>query len=257
MGNKYGSNIRTYTARNLVWDVTADRPVPFVMAAPAALTIPAASMLNVFYKAQFGLIPIDWNKNSHIAIKRSGLFCNFADGLVQRMDTSRISLNINVSVYTPVSVATTAVFTKGSNEVTGNNLNITGAGWVIGDTLNGIPYSVKFKPPSAGGNLYLTDYARENANLASIVRYVLKQDENENDITENFTISNIATLNTMYESEIFFQYCPVAATDRLFISCTLAIDGASSLDFFTKTIDTSFNGDVVSFDSVIEVEVTF
>lgn len=256
MGNRYSSNIRTYTARNLVWDTSASQPIPFLMAAPTALTIQGSSMLQVFYKAQIPAdtgVSADWNRESRIAVKRAGVFCNFADGLVQKMDTSRISMSIIVGIYDKAEQDNSAAtFTVGSNEVTGPSLNILQAGAVLLDTTSNYPYFIAEAAASAGDPLYLTDYARVSNTVPKLVTM-----NPDSSLGKLFNISNLATLNTMYETEIFYPSVPLTADQRLYISCQLSIDGNdSSLDFYTKTVDTAFNGSPVSFDSVIELEVT-
>lgn len=253
MGNKYGSNIRTYTARNLVWNVSGVQPIPFVMNAPAPLTIPLESMLQVFYKAQFPS-QNEWNRESKIAIKRAGIFCNFADGLVQKMDTSRVTMTVSVLIarYDMVDHSDCS-FVKGSNKVTGVNLQLlssTPPDNIIFDNTNLTPYYVQKAPAVAGGDLYITDYARYTQNIVFTSKKVVQQ-------LSEFTIFNIATLNNMYETELFFPYCPVEMGDTMYLSCKLGIDGSdTSLDFYTKSINPDFNGSPVSFDSVIELEIT-
>lgn len=253
MGNKYGSNIRTYTARNLVWDVSGTQPVPLTMNAPNAFTVQASGMVPVFYKAQFPHED-DWNSNSKVSVKRAGIFCNFADGLVQKMDTSRVTMTITVSLCTPniIDDEDTAVFTAGSNVVTGVGSDLTPflPGMIIYDNFFNYPYYVQKRAAGAGLPCYITDYARATSSITGLVSY-------DRTFTKDFTIYNLATLNTMYEAEIFFPYCPVTQDQRMFISCQLGIDGVdTSLDFYTKSIDPLFNGSPVSFDSVIELEIT-
>jgi len=258
MSNKYSSNVRTYTARNLVWDVSGGQPIPYKINAPVALTVSAAGMLPVFYRAQFPT-EVDWNRESKITIKRAGIFCNFADGLVQKMDTSRVIMNITAGIYSEAGISgAITTFTKGSNAVAGTGLNvgtITPGKVIYDNSIPGsvYPYFVQAAAVASPGTAYITDYAwRTSGPIASIPMY-----NNSVGQSQTFTIYNIATLNSMYEAEIFFPFTPTGlATDRLFLSCQLGIDSATSLDFFTKTIDPAFNGQAVSFDSVIEVEIT-
>lgn len=255
MGNKYGSNIRTYTARNLVWNCAAAQPVPFAMAAPANLTLDASggatdSFLQGFYKAQIGAT--DWNNESRISIKRAGLFCNFADGLVQQMDASRISMTISAVLYsaTTLGVGHTMKIWVGSNQITGPHLDVdVAAGDVVYDIVNGVPHFIQSAAAIAGGPAYITDYSLYPT--TPDIGIIILSPVNIID----FTISNVATLNTMYETEIFMPYTK-GANQQMLLSCQLAIQGGASYSFYTKSIDPLFNGSPVSFDSVIEVEVT-
>lgn len=257
MGNKYGSNIRTYTARNLVWDCSAHQPVPHVMASPANLVLDASgagtdSLLKGFYRAQMGTA--DWNIHSRLSIKRAGLFCNFADGLVQQMDAKRIKMTITAALYDylPLVTGHTAKFYSNSNEITGPTLDVdVTAGDAIYDVTNSEAYFVQSAAASAGDPAYLTDYhtSPTTADL-DIVKLVTTP------LTSmSFIIQNVATLNTMYETEIFFPFTK-GTNQHVFLSCELSILGGTSYSFYTKTIDPLFNSLPVSFDSVIEVEVT-
>ncbi len=256
MGNKYGSNIRTYTARNLVWNCTPVQPVPFAMASPANLVLDSSgsandSFVKSFYRAQVAGIT-DWNPHSRLSIKRVGLFCNFADGLVQQMDKSRIKMTITAALYSLSTqpVANTIRFYNGSNEVTGPTLDVdVSAGDIVYDTTNDEPYFIQSAAVSAGDPAYLTDY-HVSPNTADLSIANLTSVN-----SKDFAITNIATLNTMYEAEIFFPYTK-GVGEYVFLSCELSLLGGTQFNFYTKSIDPLFNTLPVSFDSVIEVEVT-
>lgn len=254
MGNKYGSNIRTYTARNLVWDVQPSTPpTPYNINAPVDLGVAATGMLPVFYKAQFPY-GYDWNRNSRIAIKRAGIFCNFADGLVQKMNTNRLSLYVVVGTYRQVTIGPSTVsFTRGSNIIGGLFTTDIQDRTILFDSINKIPYFVTRLPGNLQNEVYLTDYAIADYGDEPLQKL-------DPGYEQTFIISNIATLNTMYEAEISFPLTPSASDplQHLFVSCQLVIDGVyeSPYAFYTKSINPSFNGSPVSFDSVIELEVT-
>jgi hypothetical protein len=240
------------------------------MGAPVALTVQTPnvgaknSMLPVFFRAQWPL-QTDWERESTVSIKRAGIFCNFADGLVQKMDASRVVMTITAAIYAPDTVLPApelVAFTVDDNEATITDMAAPGpygAGRVIVDLADGqlIPYFIQsVGAPAVDSPLYLTDYAFKGSakqpvyfyNVVTLDTYVQQR---------TFTINNIATLNTMYEAEIYFPFAPRAANQRLFLSCQLGVDGeADSLDFFTNIVDPSFNGSAISFDSVIEVEIT-
>lgn len=254
MGNKYGSNLRTYTARNLVWNVEPSTPpIPYNINAPVDLGIAAAGMLPVFYKAQFPL-GFDWNRNSRIAVKRVGIFCNFADGLVQKMNTNRLSLYVVIGTYGQVAIGSNTIsLSRGSNIITGPDLSSIQDGTILFDTIHKIPYYVTRLPGNLPNEVYLTDYAIDDFEDESIQKL-------DPGYEQYFNISNIATLNTMYEAEISFPLTPPADDpfQHLFVSCRLVIDGVyeSPYAFYTKSINPSFNGSPVCFDSVVELEVT-
>lgn len=251
MGNKYGSNIRTYTARNLVWDVSGGQPVPYTINAPNALTIEKDGMLPVFYRAQYPL-DHDWHNNSKVSVKRAGIFCNFADGLVQKMDTSRVSMEIKVIIARRVQLSGNGVvFTEGSNIITGTDLSPLNVNTIVCDRIGGnIPYYMQADVTAPLNPGYITDYAIASSVNTALYKYDIIREQ-------AFTIYNVATLNTLYECELFFPYCPLQDEDRMFLSCKIDIDGpGTSLDFYTKSIDTLFNGSPVSFDSVMELEIT-
>jgi hypothetical protein len=235
------------------------RPVLFEINSPSDLvlitpaTVATNSMLPSFYQAQ---VPAetDWNRESFISIKRAGLYSNFADGLVQKLGATRITMTITAAVYTPVAYPGTISYAVGDNAVTIAGLASPVSGPVgIYDESAGYPYFTQYGSLANGPN-YLTDNARRTAAGETLFVFPLVTGVTQK---KSFTLTNVATLNTMYESEIFFPYCPTAAYEKLFLSCQLNVDSdALAVDFLTKSIDPVFNTDQICFDSVIEVEVT-
>lgn len=260
MGNQYSSNIRTYTARNLIWNCLAPQPVALVLNPPNSLLLQTpnigatSSMLPGFFHAQFDSqgASRDWNNNSFINIKRTGLFCNFADGLVQGLDTCRLTMEITASIYTIASAAGTISYMRGNNQVLfgAGFLGLT-AGKAIFDSANNFPYFLQatIAGPGAG---YLTNTSYITA--AAQPLFTLTPDPSR---TKVFTINNIATLNTLYEAEMFMPFAPTSALEKLLISCQISVDSGDTVySFLTKSIEQSFIDDRVWFDGVMEVEVT-
>lgn len=258
MGNKYGSNLRTYTARNLVWDCSGAQPVPFTMAAPQPLVIQTPnsaknSMLLSVYNFNSSLIAPEALASSYLNIKRAGLFCNFADGLVSEMNKSRVTFKITVGEYLLESKTGIMNFTALDNEIiaTGQSSLLSTSQLMI--SRNGRAIPIYTPPPVPAGTGYLTDYNDVTGLLTPFQVWT------PTGVSQDFTIKNIATLNTMYEAEIFCKVVASTASpfNRVLILCQLGVDSSEdSLDYFTNIIDPSFNGQAISFDSVIELEVT-
>lgn len=277
MSNKYQSNVRTFTARNLVWNTALAPELPVVlhtMNAPVNLIITTNDIVSQFYRCNWGMtLPVgppsfppkrDWNLSSSINIKKVGMFSNFADGLVfQNSDTRMI---LRTSIYlTHVSTIKTAaaVFTKGSNYITGTDLDVAfpgpypsnGLAGYISDSSNvgeGYMYAV-YDVAVDGSFARISDFAYRSVGLANVNLLVLSASQTSRD-----TI--IPTFNALYESEIFFNTTLLAsevAVRNVFLAAEFVMDPPGNyMYYYTKTVDESFNALPVTVDSMIEVEVT-
>jgi hypothetical protein len=247
-------------ARNLIWD-KASSPVDLIaLDAPnniqvASITNPS-SMVFQFYRS-YGGSGVDWNISSNVSIKRFGLFSNLADGLVMENYKSRLLLSLRTAKFSYAPVTGTAVFTQGSNYITGTNLDVAfapGGGFrgFIGDgDLYGANYYAVYDVAANGLSARISDFAYATANTAAINVMVYSN-------LKTYETCRIPVLNTMFDTEVFFNNS-IAVSDLTHVPLMLAtlevVDGAS-LDFYTVTVDTGLNEKPVSFDAILELEAT-
>jgi hypothetical protein len=263
MGNKYGSSVRTYTARNLLWTMSGTAAyTPRVMAAPSDFTVVAASNLTPqIVQCQWPL-EADWNRESKITVKRFGVFCNFADGLVLEQNNARFALYLEAKAYTVLTDTTplsNGDFTAGDNfvkNVVDPSTFITAGDIIV--NVNGAakyPYYVGYTY-GGGARIAISDYS-ENTHagvppfnllpLSKLVPVVGK--------SKSYAVKVIDAFNFMYEAENFLDIVPSSAAEFVFLTARLDVAGAA-IQMYTKTVDPQFNGLPVSFDVSVEVEVT-
>jgi hypothetical protein len=273
MGNRYNSSVRTFTARNVVWLQSGIAAfTPKIMAAPADLTIATTDLLygqdlngtggGQFVQYQWPL-ETDNNRNSCVSIKRFGIFCNFADGLVLEQNTARMSMYIEVQNYTiatdPTALSSCS-FSVGDNFI--SNI-VDPGGFLASNSPDGYgnillaesgsaKYPYYYDPTIYGGDkIAISDYSEVNAVMTPMKKLVQTVPMNH----KQYEVKVIDALNYMYESEAFMNIVPASAGEYTFINARLTIAG-SPLKLYTKTVDTSFNGLPVSFDIAVELEVT-
>jgi len=267
MANRYNSNIRTYSAKNLLWRyITSPSPDYGLYVVNNATYMSfadnpiAQNCVLQFYNAQrFKAQPLSfWNSNSNISIKRCGIFSNFADGLVLENEISRLGLLIGAARFMITPLAGTvdftigspvAVFTGASAPVVSyisDNSSFTGANagnvyWIrkITDKLDGT------------WDLLLSDFSYRTIHNSSL--YSMIPADNK-----TFSVSGLSVLNTMFETEIFMNISAQAANEILLPFCKLEVNGTASGAFkmYLSTIDDAFNGKPLTFDSIAEMEIT-
>jgi len=267
--NKYNSYIRTYTARNLLWDGSALQG-----AAPRGLHALNPPNDVIIDQSSVNLYELDlvtgifdttdsghegWKPQSNLSIRRVGLYSNFADGLVFENIEGRMGLTINANLFKITAKTGSIVFTKGSNLVTGTGLIAAfplGFGYVV----NGLSISV---PPLFYArnvhmlyviddtNARISDYAFTTRNMALI---------NTLDVVGSnifFTLTSVPSLNCMYETDIFFPVSNTVSGYNVFLSATPYIDSIdSTFNLKTISIDTGYVDVNISLDAIVEAEIT-
>jgi hypothetical protein len=253
MGNKYSSNVRTYLARNLVWNSgSCAAYTPYTLSAPNDLTFGGNDFVTQVLRGGLANGAPDWNTAGNIIIRKMGVFCQFADGLVPTNTINRLQLNLYAQVFQSSSITGTAQFTKNSNIVSGTSLTSLGSADLILDSASILSANAyKFVVKSAS-SVQLSDYALRNATNSNIYAATQTADPFW------FYSVRIPVLNTMFDTEIIFQnsIAAGATTKAPLILATLATEPDGNFTFYTKNLDTDFNGLPVTFDAVVELEVT-
>jgi hypothetical protein len=205
------------------------------------------------------------NLNSNILLKRVGEFCNFADGLVSKKVSvglgtggfNGLDINIRASAYSRSLIAgTTITGTTASRTLT---VAGPGVGLAAGAVLlltSGINqffapvYEYVMVESFAAPNLVLYDYPKYN--YVAFPLYLL------NFIAESYFYHaiDINELNYMYEADNYFtpnQFSTAAATDIVIFGQAIP---NGTVEYFTKSIDTSYLNDIALFDMLAEIEFT-
>lgn len=255
--NKYQSNIRTYMARNLIWNSGTGPITLYPMNAPNSLVTVAGDMVFQFYRS-YGTSGVDWSIYNNVNIKRFGLYSNFADGLVMANRDSRFLLSLRTADFYISQVTGTAVFTKGSQFITGTNLHVAyaaGAGFkgfiADGDTIFGANYYAVYDVAANGLSARISDFAYANATPTKIDKLLYTN-------LKIYETARIPVLNTMFDTEVFFanSVSRSATTICPLILAIINIADGANLTLYTKTVDTNFNTFPVSFDGMLEAEIT-
>lgn len=247
--NSYGSSIRTFTARNVLETV-----MPL---SPAALTIAVNDWVpQIFETGQRtgtgGTSQII--QASNLILRRIGLFCNFADGLIFRTPYANPVITITAVPYsvsaTPFTGTVNVLATSKSVDGVGTQFITEGlvAGSVI--RIGGRLYTLAANPSAETGLgcLTLTDYAH-TANNASVYQV------NVNAQVWSGAFRWINNLNYMYERESFSAISLLAGNlSNYFLRAS--VSQAASADYMTNTVDTSFEDAPVIFDVVADFEIT-
>ena len=269
--NKYGSVVRTFIARNMVWNhALTQGAVPnglFKLAPPAALVIddsasgstpPNPDLVMQFFDSTKLQQPEEgWLPLGNVFLKRMGLFSNFADGLVLENLEGRLSLNVVISTFSAVKMTGTIAFTKGSNLVTGTNFNAdiigTARNFVIAaDTIFDLDLRNAFaiykvdNTNARISNYAYNSYAGDTYFLTeSVVRYIT-------------TLNAIDCLNNMVDVEMFFPAAVSVTGTNPYAYAYLSVDTTDSkFSLLTNTISDSFATTPASFDAAIELECTY
>jgi hypothetical protein len=283
MANKYNSNIRTLVAKNIVWDsefayATHIAPEGLkTLAAPAALTLLNADMVEQPFQANWGSgsninARTAWLPESNITLKSVGIFANFADGLVLSNISRRLVIEINSYIvslgeFIPANIATMVDFTYDSNEVTGTDL----------DKLEADPGQPSFiydgtSPAPENSNIYTMYDVAVDGSSARLSDFAYRGVGSIPYVQKLAILSTTAlpgirvpALNNLYAQEKFLlsstpRGLSASASQFNILTAKISIlpyeQDEDGFDFYTDVIDTGFNTKPVTFDAVMEVEVT-
>jgi len=244
--NAYSSVLRTLRARN-VCETT--------ISPPTSLTIADTEWVRqVVTNRALWVSP-----QSNFTIKRLGMFCNFADGLVFANANERLNVTLHTQAFTRLQVGTSITMVSGAKAATG--VGFTGN--ISQNTILRVPYSgteyqyvICADDPSTDTDVDLTDYAEANVTGASLVKLVALPNYHRLDFTR------ISELNYMYDIDEFVSplaFASAAATDMVMwceVNQTEFNYYKSSIDFLTRSVSPDYDGDAVHFDLVVEVEYT-
>jgi hypothetical protein len=259
MTTDYNGTIRTFIARNVLHTKTISPPSDITFASSDFRTVVA------------GIMPRQLNQNSRMIVRRIGLFCNFADGLVfknehQRFDISAKAIGVeNDSLLT--STATTAIDSR----------TLSGVGTDDDATLSDgdILYAIAGSP--ARGQYLVVDGspAATSTDVTQFPLFASAGDVTINKVSptgssDDEGFIHVNALNTMYDMNWFVNPANLDAdslvdTILLFnVNQDLLIGGGSSgwtvdshsTAMLTKSVDTDFSDDTVTMDIVMECETT-
>lgn len=244
MSNKYNSNLRTYRARN-VYESTITPPNDF--------TIAQANWVPQLFRPHDFLgvgSDFDYPLSSNLIIKRLGLFCNFADGLVWASPTVRLDLLVLVYGMIPVTRTGVVTFTVDSKTVTGVGTNFVGQftpnGFIL-DPATMTPYKIRSITNPA--TMVLTDYALFTS--AGVQATSLT-----GTIASGVMLHQMAEFNYMYDLEHFFSVASLPGISILIPQVTIYNSGNNALNLYTISIDTTYGGKNILFDVVADFEIT-
>jgi hypothetical protein len=249
--NQYGSTVRTFRARNL-FETTITPPNDLTVAS-------ATCKRQVLNREQYQL-----NIQSNLIIKRLGVFCNFADGLVFKSSAWPLNVSMFATVYQRTLVAGSFNVTAGSKAVTGVGLSAFADQDRILLYCGASPltrqYFIVDGTPASDNAMTLTDYSDITAVNPGLM-YKMTAIVGTSGGTLNFP--SIRELNYMYEVDQFWSPLLLGSplmTDMLITvllnnGLTKQFD-SSDTPFLTKSVDTSFAASAVAFDVVADVEYT-
>lgn len=242
--NKYSAELRTFVARNL-HEATLNPPNDLTIASNAWV-----KQIAIYSTTTERTL----NKNTNINVRRAGVFCNFADGLVFKDPSQRIDLRLAVfAIYQGAKISSAAGVTAGSKNLIGSGSDSFTTDLSAGDIvfLNpGGPYRFHIIDSVTNDNLaVMNDYAPENGALDLYKTTALPGDE-------TFHIG-IPVLNYMFEvGEYMAPTIFNTATNLLDVIIRCEINCPQTLTFLTKSINTDFADDTAFFDVILDVEYT-
>lgn len=242
---KYSSVLRTFITRNFYEDT---------LAAGTDIVVP----VTPYYQPikDFGIFV---NKETNFMVRRTGVFSNFADGLVFKTPADRFDVNYQYTAYRFTGDRFSLNFTYGSKNVT---LNAGTTGWVAG---NEYDVAVEIDSPdrfmiinviaSDATSGVIQDYWDTKTTFIFCYNCTIAP-------AVPFTVKNISQLNCMYEANDFaqpFEFSSASEYDLAGVQIKLNIDwtGQShNTTLLTNTIDPSYNDETVYFDVITEIEFT-
>jgi len=211
---------------------------------PALLRVNAGSSVSNFVtELTLQQLPIEAN----VGIRRLGLFCNFADGLVFADPRQRFLLDVQSFGATEITLPGSVNFTLGNPFITGVGFLALAPGDVIIDSDNH-PYTIDtvYNDTTA----LLTQFSKSTSVAFSLVKLALTS-------SLDFQLPEVAVLNYMYEAECYFPVANflVAGNTRILIQLTTFMSDATT-DFYTITVDPAFVGAQLIFDAHVDLEIT-
>lgn len=242
MSNNYGSVVVQRVFRN-VFEST--------IAPTADFTIPSGSKDYKFADP----CEVDPDPQSNIFIRRIGLFCNFADGLVFKNPAPRIGMDFLVSTFKEETMSGGEInFTAGSKAITGVGTDFSGESVGFLKTTIGDNHLMIVDPTDAT-NANIDNYSYLDG-AKTIGLEVQRLSIGTSDVTD---VWGLPTLNTLYDVGRLLSPSLVSSSPDTFSDLGFrARLNMNNLDltFLTKSIATSFSGDAIHFDIVAELEYT-
>lgn len=245
--------MRMLTARN-VWEGV----LPVI---PANMVLTGANCVYQIANRQ----RIVLNNDSNILIRKAGVFCNFADGLVFAEPGQSMQIVIeSYALPTPTLLTGSVGFTYNSKLLQG-----VGSLFVAEIQAPGVDI-LKLQPPFFTQNfnhpryvqvdtvtndlqLNMTDYAVFTSGAGAYEAYAYPPGLVVS--STNFILENVHTLNHMYEVNHFISPALYASLGNELV-IVANVNPLRDVTFFTKSIDTTFAGDKVNFDVILEIEIT-
>lgn len=247
--NSYGSNIRTYIARNIA-EIAIAPPTDLVFTGQKR-GIFRTAVVNPAHN-------FPWNINGNFFLRQIGLFCNFGENLILKTPAQRLDLQLELWTYREQPTAGGIInFTVGSKAVTGSGflLHLV-PGYVVLDAI-GNPYIVDQVTDDNNG--ILCDYARSTGSTGRI-QYLASPLQVANYRVE---LPDLSLLNTLIDYEYFIPSNRFASTsglqqyyDKTLFFCEILNQDGGNAEFYTKGIPSSFSGAKAIFDVYMEIEFT-
>lgn len=247
----YRSVTRMLTGRNLV-ENTLNVPVNINLAATVS------PVYHAFFNPLRSIYP-----QSKVIVKRVGIFCNFADGLVFSDAHGSYELDIvcMATKKTLIANGSSVSFTEPSRTLTGVGTQFSTGGQFTG---GGNGTFLEF-----GSGLYNQVY--QIVSDTEITMHSMPESSGSFNIPSGSVsivtdagseakvqVNNIRTLNNMYEVNELLDPFDGITLDNLATGILLyaSIDRTVSATFLTDSISTDYNGDIASIDVVAEFDFT-
>lgn len=233
---EYDSVTRSFRATNLAEET---------LAAPADLTI------NPTPPALYNIAPGTISPETNLKIRRLGIFCNFADGLVFKNPEQEITLITRLYGLKSQTVPQVGTCSSAGGKT------ITA---VTGD-FTGVANGNLIKIGGATGRYVMVEDATGAPAAVDVYQYVGVTPGTPFEVMQvagageiNY-LRGIKLLNYMHEVNEFLQPGVAAlanSTDVLLIAQV----GATGTEFLTASINIAFNGEVASFDALMDLQYT-
>jgi hypothetical protein len=193
------------------------------------------------------------NPDSNLIVHNIGLFCNFADGMVFKTPIP-IHMALRAETYNRDAVLPllTGVIsaTAGTQAISGGGTTFFATELAAGDVivLNGMPLRIFHVTDDDNAETYEYIPVTVAAEM-----FVQKLSVTGADNTETMFIS---TLNDMYPATSFVHPVALYALPSAYIFLRGLFKTDINFDFLTKSVDTSFDGDLVYWTVQADVEFT-
>lgn len=247
----YGSVVRMLTGRNLI-ENTINVPATIDLGATAP------DPKHAFFSPQRTIYP-----QSKVIVRRVGVFCNFADGLVLRNSAGYYALDIvcMATKRTKVEDGSSVETITPNRTLTGNGTKFLSGGQFTGGTDGtfiefGSGLFNQVRTIASDTELEMHSLA-ESTGTFSIPAggFSIVTDAGSKATVE---LNNIRTLNHMYEVNELLDPFDGITLDNLATGVMLyaSLDRTVSAPFDTHSISPDFNGDTASIDVIAEFEFT-